>query len=94
MSRKDIVRATNFRIGKVAKQDCLIAEIRITNTVSLHDQYITNDNITPKYLKRKIQETLDKKTDHSWIIDLSWYNDIVHKAMDGIVKEVEKLNTN
>ena len=49
-------------------------------------------NITFEFIKRNIQETLDDKTDDSWPINLSWYNDIVHKAVKGIVKEVEKLN--
>jgi hypothetical protein len=77
MNRKEIVRATNFRIEKVAGQDCVTAEVRIKTSVPYDS-----------WMKTRIQETLDDKTDTKWPISLACWNDPIRSAIEQIANKI------
>ncbi len=78
MARKDIVRATNFRLSKIAGQKCVIAELKIRCTVP--------------YDYGNLQESLDAKTDEKWPLSLAEWNDPIRDVIEKMVAKIKKLN--
>ncbi len=81
MARKDIVKATNFRLSKIAGQSCLVAEIRIRCLVPYEPNF-----------ERKLQETLDTRTSESWPITLDVWNDYIYEAIEQIAAQINTLS--